>query len=144
MRKTLLFSILILLFAGCKKDKYTTVPQLKYESVNTTTLNRNQNLVFTLSFTDAEGDLAGSLTVQKVVRICPNGADGGFIQPYPLPAFPSTKNQQGNITVTFNYNDVSPKCFPRNDTAIFKFVLSDKANHLSDTAVSETIFILNQ
>jgi len=143
MRKTLLFSILILSMGACNKDKYTTAPQLKFESVNTTILGRNQELIFTLSFTDAEGDIQNTLTVLKVVKRCPANADSGFSQPYTVPNFPSGKNQAGELIVTFNYNDVSPKCFPKNDTALFKFVLADKANHLSDTAVSKPIIILN-
>jgi hypothetical protein len=61
-----------------------------------------------------------------------------------LPPFPSGKNQTGDILVTFSYNDVSPKCFPRNDTAIFKFVLKDMAQNISDTVSSPPIIIVNQ
>ncbi|MEO6328557.1 MAG: hypothetical protein ABIO55_06485 [Ginsengibacter sp.] len=143
MRKTFLFSLLILLLSGCKKDKFTTAPQLKYKSANTTTLGRFQTLSLTLSFTDAEGDIANTLTVLKIVKRCPNGSDGSFVQPYTVPSFPAAKNQQGDIIVSYSYNDVNPLCSPRNDTAIFKFVLKDKADHISDTAVSQPIIITN-
>ncbi len=139
MRKTVLFSIVVLLFAACKKDKYQTTPQLKFESVNTEILPRNGVLEFNLSFTDAEGDLTDNIFV---IKNDPNCANSFFVAPYKLPEFPSVKNQSGNLKVTFSYNDVSPKCFPRNDTAIFKFVLRDKAQNTSDTAVSPPIVIL--
>ena len=122
-----------MLFAGCQKDKYQTTPQLKFEDVNTKVLARNQTIQFTLSFTDAEGDLTDNLFV---IKVDPNCANSFFTAGYPLPTFPSGKNQKGEVTVTFSYNDVSPKCFPRNDTATFKFILRDKAQHTSDTAVS--------
>ena len=141
MRKTFLISIFILLLASCGKDKFNTTPSLKYESVNNNVFGRNQgDIVFTLSFTDAEGDLTDTLFVVKVE---PNCVNSGFTAPYPLPEFPTGKNQSGDIIVTFGYNDISPKCFPRNDTAVFKFVLKDKAQHVSDTAVSEPIVIIN-
>ena len=73
MRYTILFSIfLLLLFAGCKKDKFSTAPSLKFKSVNTTELRTQQLLTFTLSFTDAEGDLTDSsrIFVQEVVADC--------------------------------------------------------------------------
>ena len=62
---------------------------------------------------------------------------------YPVPPFPTGKNQKGDVVVTFDYNGVSPKCFPRNDTAVFKFVLKDKAQNVSDTVTSPAIIIIN-
>ena len=147
MRNTFLFSILILLLvlllASCGKDKFNTTPTLKYKSVNKKILGRfDGDLVFTLSFTDAEGDLDGTLTIIKQVSLCLNGTDGGFVAPYEVPEFSSGKNQKGDFLVTFGYNDIGPKCPNRNDTAIFKFVLQDKAQHVSDTAVSEPIILI--
>ncbi|MEO6455891.1 MAG: hypothetical protein ABIN97_17550 [Ginsengibacter sp.] len=108
--------------------------------MNTTFLNRNQDLVFTLSFTDAEGDLTDNLYVRKFEPKC---AGSNFTQLYKLPEFPTAKNQKGELIVTFDYNDIPPKCFPKNDTCVFKFVLIDKAQNKSDTAVSQTIIIAN-
>lgn len=139
MRKTVLFSIVVLLFAACNKDKYQTTPQLKFKSVNTEILSRDNSLEFTLSFTDAEGDLTDSIFIQKFDPACPAT---NFDAKYRLPEFPSGKNQAGDIKITFTYNEVPPKCFPRNDTAVFKFVLKDKAQNNSDTAVSPAIVIL--
>ena len=140
MRNTVLLSILILLLAGCNKDKFTTQPQLKYKSVNTNVLSRGETLVFNLSFTDSEGDLSDTLFIVKFV---PNCVNSRINAKYKLPQFPTGKNQTGDLVVTFQYNEVPPKCFPRNDTAVFKFVLKDKAQNKSDTAVSETIVITN-
>ncbi|HUS03314.1 MAG TPA: hypothetical protein VMY77_16355 [Chitinophagaceae bacterium] len=141
MRYTIIISILALLIYGCKKDKYTTVPQLKYKSVNTKQLHRGETLVFTLSFTDKEGDLTDKLIFQKVVKNC---SRSNFIDSSnAVPTFPSGKNQAGELLVTLTYNDVNPQCSPRNDTAIFKFLLRDKALNKSDTAVSDQIIIYN-
>lgn len=143
MRYTVLFSILLLLtFTSCRKNKYTTIPQLRFKSVNTTNLHRGETLRMILSFTDAEGDLTDSLFVQKIVKACPGGINGSFKQPYKIPDFPTTKNQQGDIAVIYSYNDLNPKCSLRNDTAIFKFVLRDKALNKSDTLVSPPIVII--
>jgi len=140
MHKTFLISIFILLLAGCSKDKFNTIPSLKYKSVNKNIIGRNQgDIVFTLSFTDKEGDL-GDLVVVKAEPVCVNS---NFVAPYPLPEFPTSKNQDGDILVTFTYDEISPKCAPRSDTAIFKFVLKDKAQNISDTTVSEPIVIIS-
>ena len=116
MRYTILFSIfLLLLFAGCKKNKFSTTPSLKFKSVNTTQLHNQELIKFTLSFTDAEGDLTDSIFVQEVVPDCANSNIAGL---FPLPVFPTSKDQKGDITVTFGYNfsgytSVSPQCPPK-------------------------------
>ena len=141
MRYPVLFSILLFAFlTSCNKDKFDTKPSLKFKSVNTTVLNQGQSLVFDLSFTDAEGDLTDTMFITKYE---PNCSASGFNAKYPVPPFPTGKNQKGDVVVTFDYNGVSPKCFPRNDTAVFKFVLKDKAQNVSDTVTSPAIIIIN-
>jgi hypothetical protein len=145
MRYTFLFSILVLLSLSCSKDKFSSTPSLKFTSVNTTSLRNHQLIQFNLSFTDAAGNLTDSIYVQEVV---PNCTLSNFNQLYPLPAFPSSKNQKGDLIVTFGYNvsgysTISPKCM-KNDTAVFRFVLRDKANHASDTASSPPIILYYQ
>jgi hypothetical protein len=148
MRHTLLFSIfLLVLSTSCNKDKFSTTPSLKYESENIRTVQSGQVLKFTLSFTDKEGDLTDSITVDEVV---PNCSLSNNTQAYPLPSFPTSKNQKGEIVVTLFYNAngfntlISPQCLNQNDTAVFKFVLKDKAQHSSDTASSPPIIIIHQ
>ena len=148
MRHTLLFSIfLLVLSTSCNKDKFSSTPSLKYESENIRTVHSGEVLKFTLSFTDKEGDLTDSLTVNEVVANCPLSNN---IQAYSLPSFPTGKNQKGEVVVSLFYNASgfntleSPQCLNQNDTAIFKFVLKDKAQHSSDTASSPPIIIIHQ
>ena len=145
MRKTVLFSMIIFLLISCNKDKYTTKPQLTYKSANKTVFRSGDVIQFTLTFTDAEGDLEDSLYVEKFEPKCVNSR---FKQLYKIPTFPTSKNQSGEITVTYGYNVsnlppiLGPQCLNRNDTCVFKFVLKDKAQNKSDTAISETIVLL--
>lgn len=134
-----------LIFCSCNKEKFDTIPSLKFSSVNNSELFPGQLLKFTLSFTDAEGDVSDTIYVIKEVPNCPLS---GFTQSYPVPDFPFSKDQKGDISVLFGYNysdpgipDVKPPKCLMNDTAYFKFVLKDKQNHLSDTAVSPAIII---
>ncbi|MEZ5028726.1 MAG: hypothetical protein R2765_08070 [Ferruginibacter sp.] len=61
MRFTLVFAIIVLLFAACKKDKFTTAPQITFKSYNpnqgSNYSNSTNEPVMTLEITDAEGDL---------------------------------------------------------------------------------------
>jgi hypothetical protein len=148
MRYTILFSIFLsLLSLGCNKNKFSTTPSLKYLSENTRVVHSGEEIRFTLSFTDKEGDLTDSLTLSKQVGNCPAG---NAVQLYPLPVFPTTKDQKGEIVVTLFYNVGgvntigATQCTPQDDTAFFKFVLKDKAQHSSDTASSPSIIIIHQ
>lgn len=144
MRYTILFSIILFaLLSGCSKDKFKSTPELKFTSVNTTELRTGQLLRFTLSFTDAEGDLSDSVYIEKIIADCPTGS---FSQLYAVPPFPSTTNQKGDLIITFGYNvdsypQVNPQC-NKTETAIFRFALRDKANHVSDTISSPPISII--
>ena len=142
MRYPILISIFILLLSACNKNKFTTAPQLTYKSVNTKSLHRGETLQIKLSFTDAEGDLTDSIFVQKIVKACPDRSNSSFTQLYKIPTFPTSKNQSGEILVSYDYTVINPTCPNRNDTAVFKFVLKDKAKNKSDTAVSDPIAII--
>lgn len=143
MRYTILIAIFTLLFIGCKKDKFTTAPQLEYKSVNTTVLNQGQILRFTLGFTDEEGDV-DSIFIREVNPKCSLNI---FKDSFLLPPFPTTKKINGEIFVTYGYrvDGIPPIQEPlcsTNDTCYFQFVLKDSKQNKSDTVSSETIVII--
>lgn len=150
MRYTILFSIFLLaIFISCNKEKYSTTPSLKFESVSTTDLHPGQIITFNLSFT-YKGALTGNLFVQELVPLCSGNQLDSINTPYNIPSFPPSQNQKGEITVTYGYNVTNytpisqPQCSPRNDTAIFRFVLKDDAMHVSDTVSSPQVIIYAQ
>ena len=144
MRYTIIFTtFLFLILSGCNKDKFDTVPNLKFTSVNTTELRSGNVITFNLSFTDKEGDVSNKIFVQKTSPECPNN---NFEQSYFISEFPATKNQKGEIQVSFGYNvngfpNIPPTC-SKNETATFNFSLQDKAGHISDTVSSPLITIV--
>jgi hypothetical protein len=72
MRYSLLFAIAILFFTACKKDKYTTAPQIVFKSFNPaegSTYNRvDDQPVMVLEITDAEGDL-GNISATEISKV---------------------------------------------------------------------------
>jgi len=147
MRHAVLFTILLcVIFTSCNKDKFNSTPSLKFKSVSSTVLPPGQLIQFTLSFTDAEGDLSDSIFIQKTEPTCAL-SNVPFYQI--IPTFPTSKNEKGDIVVTFgnnastSYPNISAQC-QRNDTAVFRFAIKDKANHLSDTVSSPPIIIIFQ
>jgi len=149
MRYIILFITLSLFMISCSKDKFTTVPQIEFKSVNTTVLGSQQIITFTLSLTDKEGDVAGAkLYIQKVApSYCP--ASGFIDTTNVLPSdLPTSASLQADILVSYSnggnnpgYSDIAPEC-NENDTCYFRFVLTDKAGHVSDTLNSPTIVII--
>ncbi len=137
MRYTLLFPILLFLSTSCSKDKFSATPSLKFESVNTTELHNQGMLTFTLSFTDAGGDILDSIYIQKIVPGCVGSNRDELKQ---VPSFPASKNQKGTININLNYSDIAPQCM-QNDTAVFRFALRGQANHVSDTVSSPKIIL---
>jgi hypothetical protein len=146
MRYALLLTILfVVLFVSCSKEKNTTSPTLKFKSVNTTQLHNQELIYFTLAFTDPQGNLFDSIYVDEVVPNCPASNIDGY---FPVPSFPASKNQKGDIVVTLGYNvsgytSISPQC-QENDTAVFRFAVRDLNNNTSDTVSSPPIILYYQ
>jgi len=78
--KTKLLIVAVIMFAisACKKDEFTSKPQLSFKSINTTSLNQGDVLTFNITFTDAEGDIQDTLWIQKVSKTCPSSAGTNF------------------------------------------------------------------
>lgn len=143
--KLLIFSAILLGIAACKKDTYTTSPLLKFKSVNGKTFGSNSAIIFSLEFTDKEGDVQDSIWVQKITRV--NGCTS-FSDRAKIPSFTATSNLKGVFEIGYstgfvpgsNYT-VIPSC-SKNDTCYFRFWTRDKAKNMSDTVVSPDIIIV--
>lgn len=144
MRNTILIGLVCLFFLSCKKDTFSSTPQLTFKSVNTSQLQADQIIKFSLSFTDAEGDVIDTMYVEKVSLNCPAG---NFSERDPIPAFPTSKNLKGDVLISYSngvnntgYTTVASRC-DFNDSCYFRFMMKDKANHKSDTVRSGIIVI---
>ena len=146
--KILILLALPFVFYGCKKDSFTTKPQISIKSISNKLLHPGDVVLFQINFTDAEGDVSDTLWVQKVSRICPTTFGAQFTSKNKVPDFTPTVNQKGILEVGFGYNTntsgytVISGCGNKNDTTYFKFWLKDKANNISDTISSENIVLL--
>ena len=146
--KLLILLAIPVLFYACKKDTYTTKPQISIKSINATTLNQGDLLLFSLNFTDKEGDIQDTLWIQKISRNCPGTPGTQFISKNKVPDFTATANLKGTLEFGYAYNaniqgySTITGCGTKNDTAYFKFWLKDKAQNVSDTITSDNIILL--
>jgi hypothetical protein len=148
--RTKLFTVSICVcIAACNKDQFTTKPQITFKSLNTQQLSAEQIIRFTLHYTDKEGDIQNKLYVQKITQNC---SLSNFEDLYSIPAdVPPQKDGEGDLVITYGYGvDLGyppikePACPGQNDTCIFRFALTDKANNTSDTITSPQIVLLKR
>lgn len=146
--KLLILLAIPAMFYGCKKDAYTSKPQISMKSISNKTLSQGNLLVFSIQFTDAEGDIQDTLWVQKISRTCPSTPGAQFISKNKVPDFTPTSNLKGTLEIGYAYNANIPGystvsgCGTKNDTAYFKFWLQDRAKNVSDTLISDNIVLL--
>jgi hypothetical protein len=141
MRYTLLFTIAILGFTACKKDKYTSEPQIEYKSINPNTAFSNFGCAFqdipvlTIHVTDAEGDLGfidGSDTSYVFIKnLLTNDLDSVKL-PDILSA--AVKNFSADIEINLcDFLAPSNRPRPKTDTLYFEVYVRDFAKHVSNT-----------
>ena len=146
--KILILLAIPVMFYACKKDTYTTKPQISIKSISATTLKQGDVLLFQINFTDAEGDIQDTLWVQKISRNCPGTPGAQFLSKNRVPDFTPTSNLKGILEIGYAYNanvqgySTITGCGTKNDTAYFKFWMKDKAKNYSDTLTTENIVLL--
>jgi hypothetical protein len=138
MRYPLLFTIAILVFTGCKKDKYTTVPQIKFEKLSHNAVDLSINSatpIVTFSITDAEGDLginANDTAFIYMKNLLTNDFDS---VPFPDLQTAAKNNFKADIDVTIT-KVLKCKSQPGNplhiDTLYFEFYVKDFAKNKSN------------
>ena len=146
MRNTILIIVLSLVFFSCNKDLSGSSPGLTFKSVNATVIQPSQQVQFTLSFGDVNGDL-DSLYILKVSQSC-----HAFNDTAALSYFPTFKNQVGTLLVTY-VNGIGNGTQPTlsntcnagiNDTCYFQFKIKDLSGKTSDSVRSPQIVLIEQ
>jgi hypothetical protein len=153
MKAKLLFLLLttVLIFWGCKKDKYETKPRLEIKEVlvrEVSTPNGLGTLIdIDVEVFDKEGDVKDSIFIQKIdaARIpCPGNSILTNLD-YLIPSFPAS-NQKVLFRLKFSTIGVDgyvllsgPDCLPRRDTSVFRFWVKDLGGNRSDTLTTPVI-----
>jgi len=145
----LIFATLFFLLVtiSCKKDKFTTKPELKIKSVNSTEISGDQTLEFIIRLTDKEADFTPYFGIEATTTSCLSSdfVDSTIFQ---IPdQFIRSKNNDGDIVLDLpKVLRHSNLCLgtsnePITDTTVFSFWTKDKAGNVSDTASSQPIII---
>lgn len=140
---------------ACKKDQFTTKPQLTFKSINAERVPKNTGFSMKLDVTDKEGDISDTMYIQRVYLSC-------TAEPLTLvkkvPDFASHSSLKAEIDISFWYGDVStmPPGYntslpngctgsggARVDSGYYRFWIRDKAMNISDT-VNSPIVVLEE
>lgn len=144
MRYTLLIAGLVIFFSACKKDKFTTVPQISYKSVKPNTAfsnippNQQTIPVLTISVTDAEGDLGfidGKDTSKVYIKNLLTNREDSLILPNISTA--AVKDFKGDIEINLaSLLGASTRPRPKTDTLYFEIYIKDFAKNKSNVIKS--------
>ncbi|MBK6380837.1 MAG: hypothetical protein IPO01_17400 [Chitinophagaceae bacterium] len=150
MRYSLLFAIAILFFTACKKDKYTTAPQIVFKSFNPaegSTYNRvDDQPVMVLEITDAEGDL-GNISATEISKVYIKNTLTNKEDSIDFPDLRSVSksNFKANIEIGL-FSVMGGRSLPFNqrpyqDTLHFEVYVKDFAKNKSNVILTDKPFI---
>ena len=145
-----LLAIVVIAVIACGKDRFQTVPQLKFKSRSTDVVPVNGTLRLNIEFTDKEGDVSDTLFFIRQ-RLNVRGPVTMPASPYAIPKFPPTDKGQFQLELQYQRDLVLalgalrvPGSVPaRNeiDTLRLRIVAKDKAGNKSDTLVVDNVYV---
>jgi hypothetical protein len=134
------------LLVACRKDKFTTVPQVEVKSLTPGTVNQGDIIRFRSEFTDKEGDLDSVLVVYKWYNGSTVTKTDTFRYSTETVDLPP-KTTDGEIIVEYSYgsfNDPFPilSSVVKDTTSTFGILLIDKEANRSLYAESKPIRLI--
>ena len=139
MRITLLIISILFTLSACKKDKYTTEPQIEYKSVDPNFTSIELGAVIpniTFSVTDLEGDLGFKTGRDTAFIYLMNKLTGKFDSlPFPDIKLSASSRFKGDVEVSIN-KVLECKSLPsgalHTDTLYFEIYVKDFAKNKSN------------
>jgi len=145
MRYTLIVVIIGLIFWGCKKDKFTTVPQISFKSIDPNVFsssnidpNSSPSVIFNL--TDAEGDFSDTVYAYiKNISTAPFKLDS-----IPFPVLTNLRDRKNlNVDVSVKVRSIlasSGRPNPHVDTLQFEVYVKDNAKNKSNVITAGPLY----
>jgi len=159
MRITFLLAILVVAFSACKKDKYTTAPQIRFNSLSPNTfiagrpVGSQQSPLLSIQLTDAEGDFGSEVGVDtsyvyiKNMTIPPYDLDSLF-----FPPIGNIKKKDLNAEITVDLSQgrgllvgtASVPTHPFVDTLRFEVYVKDFEGNKSNVITTEPVYYITE
>ena len=142
MRYILIFAVIALGFLSCNKDKFNTVPEIKFKNISPDTwysnnLDPTQGPMLTINLTDAEGDFGfkdnsdTSYVYVKNIKVPPFRIDS-----LKFPILTAISGSKLDVNIEVNLRSVLAKTIrplrPYTDTLQFEVYVKDFAKNKSN------------
>jgi hypothetical protein len=147
MRNILIIITAALALTACKKNKFTTAPQISFKKIAPNTIAFNNTVpelapILTIRVTDAEGDIGfkpGSDTARVYIKNLLRNRLDSVLMPDIRNA--ATKNFEADIVVNMSQYVLCKQggsATPRTDTAFYEIYVTDFAKNKSNIIRTET------
>ena len=145
---TMITGLVLMSTSGCSKGGFNSKPELSFKKSNSDVFFSGSLVEIILQVRDKEGDLEGTLYVEKVSK---TGCLTYFTPvEYKMPGAAGTRNLDAEIIVNFEYGPgpgiyppVVTQCpSPRDDSTFFRFWIKDEAENISDTVETPVLVFL--
>lgn len=153
MRYILIFAVIALGFLSCSKDKFNTVPEIKFKKISpdtwyTDNLDPTQGPVLTFSLTDAEGDFGfndnadTSYVYVKNIKVPPFKIDS-----LKFPVLTGLNRSNLNVDIEVNIRSVLASSYtggarPYVDTLQFEVYVKDFAKNKSNVIIAQPVYYI--
>jgi hypothetical protein len=150
MRKVIFYiSIALLPFLSCKKKSENTLPTvplepvLTFESINKTRVKAfSDSLVFTVSYTDGDGDLGDFISDSLSLYLFDTRSASLYERYHLAPSVPANVKVtiQGKFRVVLDHTILVNSTIT-SETSVFKIKVKDRAGHWSNLVSSPIVTI---
>ena len=152
MRYILIFAVIALGFLSCNKDKFNTVPEIKFKNISPDTwysnnLDPTQGPILTINLTDAEGDFGfkdnsdTSYVYVKNIKVAPFRIDS-----LKFPVLTAISGSRLNVDVEVNLRSVLARTIrplrPYTDTLQFEVYVKDFAKNKSNVLTVGPVYYI--
>lgn len=152
MRYILIFAVIAMGFLSCNKDKFNTVPEIKFKNISPDTwysnnLDPTQGPILTINLTDAEGDFGfkdnsdTSYVYVKNIKVPPFRIDS-----LKFPILTAISGSKIDVDVEVNLRSVLAKTIrpirPYTDTLQFEVYVKDFAKNKSNVLTVGPVYYI--
>ncbi len=146
MRYILLLAVVVVGFSACKKDKFNTVPQIKFKSISpntwlSTNLDPTQGPILTINLTDAEGDF-GFNDNKDTSYIYVKNITVPKLDSLKFPVLTGVKTKDLDVDLDINLRSVllASSTLPHTDTLQFEVYVKDFAKNKSNVIIAGPVY----
>ena len=152
MRYILIFAVIALGFLSCNKDKFNTVPEIKFKNISPDTwysnnLDPTQGPILNINLTDAEGDFGfkdnsdTSYVYVKNIKVPPFRIDS-----LKFPILTAISGSKLDVDIEVNLRSVLAKTIrpirPYTDTLQFEVYVKDFAKNKSNVLTVGPVYYI--